>query len=130
MEREARSAKTKIIAGVGAILVLGLGVWGIGQQTHTKTTTTTKPVSASVVKAPTTYVKYQGVEGKTALELLKTHAKVQTKSSSLGDFVVSINGNDGGGKKYWLYYVNGKEAEVGAGAYETKTGDLIEWKLK
>ena len=90
MEREARSAKTKIIAGVGAILVLGLGVWGIGQQTHTKTTTTTKPVSASVVKAPTTYVKYQGVEGKTALELLKTHAKVQTKSSSLGDFVVSI----------------------------------------
>ena len=138
MGRVTRSAKTNIIAAVAVVLVLGFGAWGFSYQTHQKTnpikpaTTTTKPI-------PTIYVSYRGVDGKTALELLKTHAKIQTKTSSLGDFVVAINGNDGGamnqtvrggGKKYWIYYINHKEAQVGAGAYTTKNGDVIEWKLQ
>ena len=129
MGRAARSAKTNIIAAVAVVLVLGFGAWGFSYQTHQKTnpikpaTTTTKPI-------PTIYVSYRGVDGKTALELLKTHAKVQTKTSSLGDFVVAINGNDGGGKKYWIYYINHKEAQAGAGAYTTKNDDVIEWKLQ
>lgn len=129
MGRATRLKKVNIIVGVLAIATIGFGAWGVSYQTHQKTNST-KPVSVPAVKAPTTYVTYRGVEGKTALELLKTRAKVQTKSSSLGDFVVSIDGNDGGGKKYWLYYVNHKESEVGAGTYLTKNGEIIEWKLK
>jgi hypothetical protein len=129
MGRATRQAKTNILAGVGVALVLGFSAWGVAFQTHQKTNIiNTAPTDRTSV--PTTYVSYLGLNGKTALELLKSHAKVQTKSSSLGDFVVAINGNDGGRKKYWLYFVNHKEADVGAATYITKNGDLVEWKLE
>ncbi len=31
---------------------------------------------------------------------------------------------------YLMYYINGKEAEVGISSYVPKNGDIIEWKLK
>jgi hypothetical protein len=78
-----------------------------------------------------TYLRYQGQAGKTALELLKTEATVETKDSSYGPYVDSINGVKGGeGGKYWAFYVNGSLAQQGADAYTTKTGDNIEWKFE
>jgi len=47
---------------------------------------------------------------------------------SLGFFVKEINGVKDGSGKYWLYYVNGKEASVGASVYVLKEGDIISWK--
>lgn len=89
------------------------------------------PASQTTVKpAETTHLSYEGQDGKTALELLKAKADAQTKSSSLGEYVTAINGNDGGGTKYWLFYVNGKEAAEGAGTYVTHAGETIEWKLQ
>jgi hypothetical protein len=29
-----------------------------------------------------------------------------------------------------MYYINGKEAEIGISSYIPKNGDMIEWKLK
>lgn len=75
-------------------------------------------------------VMYHGNDGQTALDGLKAVAHVVTKQSSYGEYVVSINGSDGGGKKYWLFYVNGKEASSGAGTYVTKASDTIEWRLQ
>jgi len=37
--------------------------------------------------------------------------------------------NEGDGKN-WLYSVNGKSADVGAGGYELKAGDVILWEFK
>jgi hypothetical protein len=80
--------------------------------------------------AATNNITYSGQDGKNALELLKQKAQVVTKNSSMGEYVVSINGNDGGGKKYWIFYINGQESTVGAGTYTTKSSDNLEWKLK
>jgi hypothetical protein len=77
-----------------------------------------------------TDIKYNGQTGVSALDLLKKHAKVQTKHYSFGDLVTSINGSPGNGPKYWTFYANGKPASVGAGTYITKNSDKLEWKLQ
>ncbi|HEX5447721.1 MAG TPA: DUF4430 domain-containing protein [Candidatus Saccharimonadales bacterium] len=77
-----------------------------------------------------TDIKYNGKDGVDALTLLKKHATVQTKHYSFGDQVLAINGSQGNGPKYWIFYANGKEAQVGAGAYVTKNSDKLEWKLQ
>jgi hypothetical protein len=44
--------------------------------------------------------------------------------------VTSIDGTFGNGPKYWTFYVNGKQADVGASSYVTKSSDNIMWKLQ
>jgi hypothetical protein len=78
----------------------------------------------------TTQISYDGKDGANALDLLKKHATVATKHYSFGDVVTSINGTDGSGPKYWIFYINGQAASEGAGTYITKKGDLITWKLQ
>ena len=70
-------------------------------------------------------------EGKTALDLTKKVAKVQTKGEGRDAFVVSIDGKiaDSAKKEFWEFLVNGKPAEVGAGSYKLKDGDKIEWRI-
>jgi hypothetical protein len=125
MGKLAQLTKNNIIAAVVAVLVIAGG--GIGLWVHDSSSSVTVVKNSS---SQTVELSYKGQDGKNALALLKTHANVQTKSSSLGEYVTSINGNDGGGSKYWIFYVNGKEAQVGAGAYVTHNGDTIEWKLQ
>jgi len=130
MGRPAHLTKSTIIVITAAVvLLIGGASWALAAHVSAPTP---QPVPAAITAKPaaTTKLTYQGQDGKTALELLKQHAKVQTKISDLGEFVTSINGNDGGGKKYWLYYVNGKEAEVGSGTYVTHNGEIIQWRLK
>ncbi|MGD2247432.1 MAG: DUF4430 domain-containing protein [Candidatus Methanofastidiosia archaeon] len=47
-------------------------------------------------------------------------------------FVTSINGiaQDAGANKYWMYYINGEMAQVGAKEYIVQNGDEITWKLE
>lgn len=57
---------------------------------------------------------------------------IQTKEyPGMGTLVETIgefrNGTD---SKYWLYYVNGTSAPVGADAYVVQEGDSIEWKYE
>jgi hypothetical protein len=70
-------------------------------------------------------------EGKTALDLTKSVAKVKTKGEGQDAFVTSINGKaaDSAKKEFWEFLVNGKSAEVGAGSYKLKDGDKIEWRI-
>lgn len=52
--------------------------------------------------------------------------------SGMGFFVDEINGikNDNLTGKYWIYYINGKSAQVGVSNYIIKPNDLIEWKYE
>lgn len=85
----------------------------------------------SIQQVPQTTINYQGVEGKTALELLKASHNVETKEfSGVGEFVASIDGVAPDSQHFWAFNVNGKMADVGAGAYATKPSDQIEWKLE
>jgi len=48
----------------------------------------------------------------------------------LGFFVTDIGPLHSGNGKNLIYYVNGKEADVGVSTYILKNGDIIEWKLE
>jgi len=113
-------ASVVVIAGVG----FGAAAWA-PKHPAAQSQTQTAPT------AQTTSISYSGQDGKTALELLKTKANVTTKDSSYGAYVDSINGVKGGTDgKYWTFYVNGAMSQQGAGDYQTKAGDSIEWKLQ
>lgn len=47
------------------------------------------------------------------------------------NMISSIDGKkqDNKAQKYWIYTVNGKEAEVGANEYKLKAGDKVVWNL-
>ncbi len=52
--------------------------------------------------------------------------------SKLGFFVEEINGlgqNPRAGK-YWIYYLNGRKAEVGISVYKLQMNDVISWKYE
>ena len=67
----------------------------------------------------------------TALDLLKQTAKIKTKGEGQNAFVVEINGRvaDNKKKEYWAFFVNGQPATVGAGSYQLKKNDQVEWKI-
>ncbi len=88
------------------------------------------PAAAASTQHQLAQISYPGRDGSDALALLKQHATVSTKHYSFGDLVVSINGVAGNGPKYWTFYINGKEASVGAGSYVTKNSDMLMWKLQ
>lgn len=124
MSRVAQIIKTNITVAVVAVMVAGgagVALWSHGASPKAQIT---------IQQSQTTDVKYNGVEGSNALDLLKKYAKVETKHYSFGDLVTSINGTAGNGPKYWSFFVNGKMSDIGAGAYITHTGDAIEWKLQ
>lgn len=86
--------------------------------------------AASSTATQTQSISYQGVDGKNALELLKAAHQVETKSSSFGEFVESIDGVKADTTHFWAFLVNGQMAEVGAGSYQTKNGESITWQLQ
>lgn len=66
-----------------------------------------------------------------ALDILRRTHTVEVKQYSFGDIADSINGTRGGSNgRYWIFYVNGKMSEVGAGEYHPKDGDQIIWKYQ
>lgn len=69
--------------------------------------------------------------GTTALDILTKSQKVIIKDTSLGKLVDSIddvkNGTD---NKYWIFYINGKQASIGADKYKLQNNDSIEWRFQ
>ncbi len=67
----------------------------------------------------------------TALDLLKQTTKIKANGEGQNAFVVEINGRaaDNKKKEYWAFFVNGQPATVGAGSYQLKENDQIEWKI-
>ena len=121
-----RAALQKLlIGGVLAIAALGFGGWA-----YTANLPSHKVAVITNAQHQVTQLSYHGVNGQTALALLKKHAVVATKHYSFGDMVASINGTEGAGPKYWTFYINGKEASVGAGTYITKSTDTLSWRLQ
>ena len=78
------------------------------------------------------FIKQEIISGKTALDLTKEKASVKIKGEGVNAYVTEINRQEtlNSKKEYWAFYVNGKMAEVGAGSYQLKDGDKIEWKIE
>jgi hypothetical protein len=120
-------SKKKSIGLVVAAAVLA-GVAGGGVAWHEHQQHTTKPTTQHNQSQS---IAYQGVTGKTALELLQQQHHVVTKTyKDFGDMVVSIDGRAADNNHFWSFYLNGHQAQVGAGAYQTKASDHISWKLE
>lgn len=68
----------------------------------------------------------------THINMEDTALQLRTKTyTGLGDLVESMYGKTNGtDERYWQYLVNGSEAQVGAGAYVLKDGDVVEWLFK
>lgn len=126
--------------GLMGALVLVVGLAGVGFSVLNQRTVneTGNVQSADVSPTPTpvptpSVVAYDGVEGKTALELLRVKDPAAvTQGEGANAFVTKINGYEASAskKEFWAFYVNGKQAAVGAGSYITKSGDKIEWKIE
>lgn len=106
---------------VVSAIILAFGLWVIVPDR------TAAPADSAQTQVSS--FSYEGVEGKDALTLLKETHQVETQTSSFGEFVVSINGVTPNDSQFWGFYVNDQLADVGAGSYITKTGDVITWKL-
>ena len=76
--------------------------------------------------------KYGIGVNKTALDLLRRSASVVAKGDKENAYIVEINGRrvDDRKNEYWAFYLNGKMAQIGAGSYQLKNGDKIEWKIE
>lgn len=75
-------------------------------------------------------------DGASALDLLQKASSengftVIVEESSYGKFISAIGDKKGGtDNKYWMFYVNGEQAQVGAADYKVRNGDLIEFKFE
>lgn len=115
----------KIVIAIVAILVLG----GAGLWVH-EVRQTDKSSSSSVQQVQSKVINYDGEEGKTAYEILKSKYQVEVSESSLGIMVKSIGGLASSDKEFWLYSVNGQQPDVGADKYVTHAGDKVTWEYK
>lgn len=122
---QAKPVKTYQKIGIG--LLLACAVLGAGAAAHA--VLARKDASAPQVTA--TSVSYTGKKGETVLAELREVAHITTQDSQYGVYVSGINGTRGGtGGNYWDYYVNGKQAAVGAGSYVMHGGEAIQWKFE
>ena len=69
---------------------------------------------------------------KTALDLLNRTNKIETNGTGKNAFITKINSREADNTKheFWAFYVNGKQAQVGAGSYILHQSDKIEWKIE
>ena len=125
-----RVALTKNIKLTIAALIAVLLVAGAGGVAYVRHVQADQAQTVTNSQHQLTQISYHGHDGVDALTLLKQKAAVQVKHYSFGDQVISINGTSGNGPKYWTFYINNKEATVGAGAYTTKDGDTLTWRLQ
>ena len=137
---QTRPSMKNILALVAGIL-LTIGIWTV---TSAKQLSPTPPVQKE--KRVETFTITQVVElpqgnlsktttvtqGKTALETLKDVTSVETTGEGENAFVTSIGNRRAQetNREFWAFYVNGKQAPVGAGSYQVVSGDVITWKLE
>jgi len=116
------------------IVLIALVLIGFGHSIYNKNTSVKKArISAEIVVEEGISNKASLIiEGTTALDYIKNQTQVKTKGEGVNAYIVEISGRkaDESKREYWAFYVNGKMAEVGAGSYELKDGDKIEWKIE
>lgn len=111
-----------------AALIAGGGYYWYGK-TKDERSKAENTVLTSTVSNPE-IIKVTGVEGKTALAVLKERHKVDEKNTSYGIFIDGIDGKKGDEAHFWAFYINGTSASLGADSYISKTGDELEFRYE
>jgi hypothetical protein len=131
--------KRNIILGI-VILVVGVGLALVSNYAGTprEAAPQTVPQATSIsLSVDGLYAARQVsiATGETILEVLQSldtsdpALKLTTKEyAGLGTLVTGMGGKENGtGKEYWQYKVNGVMPQIGASAYVLKNGDTVEW---
>lgn len=104
------------------------------------TTVTASQVSGMVVidftgspsERPAVSMPFKVEQGSKALDALKQALGDNNVSTQefpgLGAFVTGFYGVQAQGNHFWEFSVNGKSSDVGAGSYEVKDGDAIQFR--
>lgn len=125
--------------------LIGLTVLGI--VSRDRTSTDVLPLQESQIQENFIEAKLRVVDKTYTVSLPKgssaydVMAKVQETSDfrfrgkefpGLGFFIQEINGLEQSPRlaKYWIYYINGKKAEVGISAYTVNEHDIISWNYE
>lgn len=122
--------KKKLLIPVLALALFGASCWTQSVNVNSSATTNenSNGNTNTVACLPSAgSVSYTGKDGKNALELLQIDHQVDVSAEG---FVNAIDGQKPGDHQFWAFYVNCKQAEVGAKDYQSKGQDLIEWKLE
>ena len=127
MSRVAQTLKAKLTILLAVVAIIAAGA-GLSLYIHSKDSGQLQLITNA--QHQLTQISYDGQNGVNAYRLLQRHASVKAKKYSFGYFVTSINGVAGDGPKYWIFYINGKSASVGASSYITKNSDRLTWKLQ
>jgi len=125
------SKKNLIIGAViFAVMIGGVGWWYVASRNVGSDSQVSEVVAQE--QEDETIVSYAAVAGKNVLEQLQElNDTVVTQESTYGTYVDSINGLKGGDNgAYWIFFIDGEMASVGAGAYIAEGGELIEWKYQ
>lgn len=67
------------------------------------------------------------------MDKLRSEGKMnftEKEYTGMGKFIESINGIQNSSSQFWIYYVNGQEAQVGVSNYKINTGDILSWKYE
>ena len=79
-------------------------------------------------------LRYSGelIDDTTAYDLFALYnIPIKYKDYSFGKLVEEINGLAAGvNDRYWIYYINGEAAQLGADSYQLNSGDQILWRFE
>jgi hypothetical protein len=129
-----RAASTLAAAALAAGLLAGCGADGSAADAAAPATASASPSpSPSADESTGAGLEFPGQTGKTALELLLEHdPQAQVSGKGVNAFVTTIGGRaaDDAKKEFWALYVDGEQAQVGAGSLQTTDGQTITWKLE
>ena len=120
-----KANRIAIALAITAVLISTLAVIGF-LQTRDIPSGTGK-VTLEITSFGSTETNTYDFTNLTALQLLEEHNSVNVTNSKFGAFVNCINSVCSGNNFYWIYYINGKSADVGAGSYWVKNDDSIEF---
>jgi hypothetical protein len=94
-------------------------------------TATESPEASASAEAEAPELSYPGEAGRTALELLlEADPSATVEGEGQNAFVTGIGGVEAGENEFWALYVDGEQAQVGAGSLVTEDGQEITWKLE
>lgn len=118
---------------LSTFIMLGTGCTSQTDTTQTETSQSQKQTEKTVTLAliedekEISSSEVSVSEDQTVLEILKENFDVKED----GGFVTEIDGKEQDAKanKYWMYYINDKEADKGADSMTVSDKDVIEWRL-
>ena len=113
----------------------------IGQ--NTSSVSPPSPVSAKTENTAQAFLEINGKKLETVIVgkenvydfmmKLQEEGKMSFKDrtySGMGKLVEEINGLKNSGEKNWIYYINGKKANIGVSNYKINKGDIVSWKYE